>query len=338
MTASDPMSDCPGLSIVVPAFNEGGSLGRLHDELLAALGPLDLTWELIFVDDGSTDNTWREIQALNRADPRVRGIRLSRNFGHQGALLAGMSHARGEAVVSMDADLQHPPNVVPQLVAKWRHGSRIVKTVRRDPAHLPFFKRKFSSIFYRVFAYLSGVDLRAGMADFRLLDRRVLDQLLGFKEGGLFLRGMVEWVGYPSAIIEFDCGTRFSGSTKYDLSRMLRLAWHGISSFSLVPLRIAISIGLAASGIAFLGVVYAIASKWLEGHAVAGWTSTVAIMSFLFGVLFLFLAVLAEYVGRILEEVRARPRFIVSEQVGEHASATSSGFVVDARRAAHRDA
>jgi len=338
MKAIDPFRESLCLSIVVPAFNERGNLGKLYADVASTLAPLGLTWELIFVDDGSTDDTWSDIRALNAADPRVRGIRLSRNFGHQGALLAGMSHARGEAVVSMDADLQHPPHVLPQLIAAWRRGSRIVKTVRRDPPDVPFFKRMFSRLFYRVFSYLSGVDLRNGMADFRLLDRKVLDQLLEFKEGGLFLRGMVEWVGYSSATIEFDCEPRFSGSTKYNLRRMLRLAWHGISSFSLVPLRIGISVGLIASALAFLGVAYAMVSKWLDGHAVAGWASSVAITSFLFGVLFLFLAILAEYVGRILDEVRGRPRFIVSEEADSGDLVSSSELEVATRQKAHQHA
>jgi dolichol-phosphate mannosyltransferase len=305
----------PELSIVVPAHNEQGNLRPLSFELRNALSPLAGSWELIFVDDGSTDDTWSQIRSLHEEDGRIRGIRLSRNFGHQGALMAGMTHARGDAVISMDADLQHPPAVVPLLVAEWRKGNKIVKTVRRDPADLPVFKRLTSSLFYRFFSYLSGVDLKSGMADFRLLDREVLREILAFREEGLFLRGIVQWVGYPNSTVDFDCGTRLSGSTKYTFRRMVRFAWHGVSSFSLVPLRIGILVGLTASTVAFLGVAYAMLAKWLDGHTVAGWASSVAIISFLFGVLFLFLAILAEYVGRILEEVRGRPRFIVSERL-----------------------
>lgn len=314
MKTPDKTLEHPTLSVVVPAFNEQGNLSRLHADLEVVLAPLGLTWELVFVDDGSRDGTWASISELHERDPRVRGIRLSRNFGHQGALVAGMTHARGDAVISMDADLQHPPAIVPMLVAEWRNGSKIVKTIRRDPPDLPAFKRMTSRVFYRVFSYLSGVDLKNGMADFRLLDREVLDQILAFREEGLFLRGIVEWVGYPSTTVDFDCGKRFSGSTKYTLRRMIRFAWEGISSFSLVPLRIGILMGLTASTVAFLGVAYAMLAKWLDGQTVAGWASSVAIISFLFGVLFLFLAVLAEYVGRILDEVRGRPRFIVSEE------------------------
>lgn len=309
------MDECPTLSLVVPAYNEQGNLEKLYLELVGVLSQLDLSWELIFVDDGSKDSTWSVVTYLHQLDYRVLGLRLSRNFGHQHALVAGLTYARGNAVISMDADMQHPPEVIPSLVREWRKGNKIIKTVRRDPVNVPVFKRLTSRLYYRLFSYLSGIEMQGGMADFRLLDRQVLNQMLQFKEAGLFLRGIVEWVGYPSAVVSFDCGPRFSGVTKYTVKRMIRFAWHGVSSFSLVPLRIGIMIGLISSGISFLGVLYAILGKWLDGHTVPGWASSLAIISFQFGVLFLFLAILAEYVGRILDEVRERPRFIVSERL-----------------------
>ena len=304
------------LSIVIPAYNEEGNLERLKTELSAVLDTLDLDWEIVLVDDGSRDTTWSQIESLHRRDVRVRGIRLSRNFGHQNALIAGLTHASGDAVISMDADLQHPPAMIPLLTAEWRRGNKIVHTVREDTDDIPLFKRLTSRTFYRFFSYLSGVEIRNGMADFRLLDRQVLNDILRFGEEGLFLRGIVQWVGYPSATVNFSCGTRHSGDTKYTLTKMVRFAWHGISSFSLVPLRVAIFVGLLASCVAFLGVIYAIVSRWLIHGTVSGWASTFAIVSFLFGILFSFLAILAEYIGRVLEEVRGRPRFLVSESTG----------------------
>jgi polyisoprenyl-phosphate glycosyltransferase len=312
------------LSIVVPAYNEEGNLQQLYSELKSTLASLVVTWELIFVDDGSTDQTWHEIRLLHQADSSVRGIRLSRNFGHQDALIAGMTHARGDAVITMDADLQHPPDIVPRLISEWRKGSKIVKTIRREDPNLPAFKRLTSRLYYRLFSYLSGVNLESGMADFRLLDREVLLQVLAFKEEGLFLRGIVQWVGYPNSTVDFECGSRFSGTTKYTLPRMMRFAWHGISSFSLVPLRVGIFLGLTTSALAFFGVMFAILTKWFDNEAAQGWASSVAIISFLFGMLFIFLAVLAEYVGRILMEVRERPRFIVSDKLDAIPTAAGS--------------
>ena len=301
------------ISIVVPAFNEQQNVGVLYARLCAELRALGEDWELVFVDDGSGDNTWDEIAYLSAHDARVRGLRLSRNFGHQAALLAGLSAARGSAVISMDADLQHPPAVVAELVRKWREGFQVVHAIRRDTRGQPFLKRLTSRLYYRLFSYLSGVDTEPGAADFRLLDRQVLDEILKFREEGLFLRGIVHWVGYATASVPFDCGARHAGKSGYSLRKRLTLGWHGLSSFSLVPLRMGVAVGLASSTLAFLGVGYAIVGKWLDRDAIPGWASSVAIMSFLFGVLFVFLAILAEYIGRIVVEVRGRPRFLVRE-------------------------
>jgi dolichol-phosphate mannosyltransferase len=325
------------ISIVVPAYNEERNLGVLHrrvSEIMdGAVGRDD--WELVFVDDGSTDGTWQAIDSLNKSDARVRGVRLSRNFGHQSALMAGLAAARGQAVIMMDADLQHPPELLPQLVAKWREGFQIVHAVRRDPPNLSWFKRVTSRAYYKMFVFLSGVEIEPGAADFRLLDRQVLDEILQFEEEGLFLRGIVHWVGYSTASVPFDCGERYAGSSKYNLTKMLQLGWHGVSAFSLVPLRIGIVIGLFSSSIAFLGVCYAILGKWLDKEAIPGWASSVAISSFLFGVLFVFLAVLAEYVGRIAVEIRRRPRFLVRETTRTALAASDKrarrGAVVDFR-------
>jgi dolichol-phosphate mannosyltransferase len=325
------------ISVVVPAYNEERNLDvlyrRVSEILDAAVGRDE--WELLFVDDGSTDGTWQAIDTLNKADVRVRGVRLSRNFGHQSALMAGLAAARGQAVVMMDADMQHPPELLPQLVAKWREGFQIVHAVRRDPPNLSWFKRTTSRMYYKMFAFLSGVEIEPGAADFRLLDRQVLDEILQFEEEGLFLRGIVHWVGYATASVPFDCGERYAGSSKYSLAKMLKLGWHGVSAFSLVPLRIGIVIGLISSSIAFLGVCYAILGKWLDKEAIPGWASSVAISSFLFGVLFVFLAVLAEYVGRIAVEIRHRPRFLVRETTRTAVAASDRrarrGAVVDFR-------
>ncbi|MPZ42482.1 MAG: glycosyltransferase [Betaproteobacteria bacterium] len=309
------------ISIVVPAHNEERNIALLHarvsTQMQVQIGAWEGSdWELVIVDDGSSDDTWARVTALAAADSRVRGVRLSRNFGHQNALLAGLAAARGEAVISMDADLQHPPEVLPLLIQKWREGFQIVHAIRRDSRSLALSKTLTSRLYYRLFSYLSGVHIEPGAADFRLLDRQVLDEILKFREEGLFLRGIVHWVGYATAAVPFDCCERHSGASSYDVRKMLRLAWYGISSFSLVPLRIAVVIGLAASTLSLLGVSYAILGWWLDRAVVPGWASSLAIMSVLFGLLFVVLAILAEYLGRIVVEVRGRPRFLVRETAG----------------------
>jgi glycosyltransferase involved in cell wall biosynthesis len=304
----------PIISIVVPAYCEEGNLTNLYRELRQVVEPLGLIWELIIVDDGSTDHTWSEICLLSQQDTSVKGLRLSRNFGHQYAILAGLSKATGQAVITMDADLQHPPAAIPQLLEHWRNGSRIVHTVRIDHQNTPTLKKITSRLFYKVFSFLSGVHLSAGMVDFRLLDRQVVDAILQLKEGGLFLRGLIQWVGYPSSQVEFHCRERFSGKTKYPLRQMLKFAWTGITSFSLIPLRLAIIIGFGTSLVAFTWLIYAVWAHLFTNRTVIGWTSVVAFEALLFGILFILLGVIGEYLGRVLEEVRGRPRFIISEQ------------------------
>ena len=302
------------ISIVIPAYNEERNLQVLYTNLREVLkGAGEDDFELVVIDDGSTDGTWNTINELSAADVRVRGVRLSRNFGHQSALMAGLAAGRGQAIVMMDADLQHPPPVVPLLIRKWREGFQIVHAVRRDPPNVSWFKRVTSKLYYRLFAFMSGVAIEPGSADFCLLDRQVVEEVLKFEEEGLFLRGLVHWVGYATTSVPFECGERHAGESKYSLKKMMTLGWHGVSSFSLVPLRIGIAVGLLSSTLAFLGTAYAIIGWWVDDAVVPGWASSVAMTSFLFGVLFAFLAVLAEYVGRIVVEVRRRPRFLVRE-------------------------
>jgi glycosyltransferase involved in cell wall biosynthesis len=305
----------PIFSIVVPAYCEECNLPVLYEELLSVLNMAAASWEILIVDDGSTDATWRQICALHRRDTRVKGLRLSRNFGHQYALFAGLANTTGQAVITMDADLQHPPAVIPQLLAHWYEGSKIVHTVRIDHQNISWFKRITSWLFYRIFSYLSGVNLSAGMADFRLMDRQVVDEILQLGEGGLFLRGLVHWVGYPSSHLEFRSRNRYSGQPKYNLRKMLQFGWAGITSFSLVPLRTAILVGVVTSLFSFGGILYALWGKFYD-RAVPGWASETAIISFMFGTLFIMLGIIGEYIGRILEEVRRRPRFLVQERVG----------------------
>jgi glycosyltransferase involved in cell wall biosynthesis len=313
----------PLLSIVVPVFNEAGNLVKLCKELEESLADLGLAWEVLFADDGSSDNTWETIGGLHRQNNRVKGLRLSRNFGHQYALLAGLANARGDAVITMDGDLQHPVKMIPELVNEWRKGNKVVHTRRLDPPSLSPFKKLTSRLYYRVFSFLSGVKIEPGMADFRLFDAQVVKDILAFREEGLFYRGIAQWVGYRATTITYTSQERFSGSTKYSLRKMARLAWNGITSFSIVPLRLAIFLGVITSLVAFAEIIYAISVKIFTDSAVPGWASAISVISFLFGMLFILVGIVGEYIGRILVEVRQRPRYIVSDNIG------MAGFVSD---------
>jgi polyisoprenyl-phosphate glycosyltransferase len=313
---SGARSAVPELSIVVPAFNEQGNIIKLYGNLQQALAGVDIDWDLVVVDDGSRDGTWSEIETLSREHDNVSGVRFSRNFGQQAAILAGLTYSRGRAAITMDADHQHPASALPAFIAEWRKGLLVVNSLRNDAHSIKSSRRFVSRIFHHVFSRLSGIALEPGTTDFRLLDRQVIDELLRLGEADLFLRGLVQWLGYPASTIYFDCEPRHVGVTKYNLRNRLRFAWSGISSFSIVPLRLVTLLGLSTSGLALLFVLYGLISKWLVSGTVTGWTSIVTIMAFLFSLLFLSLAVMAEYLGRLLLEVRGRPSYVVRQQVG----------------------
>jgi glycosyltransferase involved in cell wall biosynthesis len=308
----------PVISLVLPAYNEAENLREVYSSFAKVLDSLGLPWELIIADDGSQDGTWHELLTLHQTDMRVKGVQLSRNFGHQYALFAGLSQAAGAAVISMDADLQHPPELIPTLVEQWRAGYKIVNTVRQDPPTLSTFKRATSALYYRVLSKLSGVPMRKGMSDCRLLDRQVLEELLSFGEAGLFLRGLVVWMGYPTTWVPFECRERLRGRSKYTVRKMALFALDGVTSFSVVPLRLGILVGGLTSMLAFGELTYALVMKLSGGKTVPGWASGVSVVSFLFGVLFILMGLIGEYVGRILVEVRRRPRFLINATVGVH--------------------
>jgi len=316
-TIADTRGVLPVVSVVVPAFNEAENIPLLYRRIAEVLQKMvSQRWELILVDDGSRDATWSVIGGLAADDPKVRGVRLSRNFGHQYALLAGLEMAEGDAVITMDCDLQHPVEMLPVLFEKWRAGYKVVKTLRQDTCDIGWFKGWTSRSFYRLFSYLSGVRLQPGVADFRLMDRLALHELLRFNEEGLFLRGLTEWIGFSSCAIPYNAGERACGQSQYSLRKMVSLAWKGVSSFSIMPLRIGILIGLIGSLLSVLGVLYAFFGHFFGRRTVPGWASTLMVISLLFSLLFVYLGILGEYVGRIIIEVRRRPRFIVCETAG----------------------
>lgn len=303
------------LSVVVPAFNEENNVSELYRVMRESLPKLGMQWEVLFVDDGSTDGTWQEIIALNKSDNRVKGARFSRNFGHQYAIFAGLAKAGGDAVITMDADLQHPVQVIPLLVEEWKKGNKIVHTIRIDEKGMNVIKKLTSSLFYKIYNFLCGVRMEGGMADFRLLDRQVVNDILKVKEEGLFMRGLVQWAGYQSSKVKYQCAKRMSGKPKYTMRKMLKFTWTGITSFSIVPLRLGIIIGVITSMIAFGEIIYAFFIKLVKHTAVPGWTSAVSVISFLFGIMFILIGLLGEYIGRILVEVRGRPRYLIAEEL-----------------------
>ncbi len=304
------------ISLVIPAFNEEGNLREIYKDVKRIMSLMDMPWELIFTDDGSGDATWKVIGDLNQEDNRVKGIRLSKNFGHQYSLLAGLSHASGQAIIMMDADLQHPPDLIPQMIDEWRKGNKIVHTVRLGQDNISLFKKYSSILFYKIFSFLSGVKLEPGMADFRLVDRRVLDSVLKFGEGSLFLRGIFQWVGFPSSKLEFTCRERFSGKSQYSLKKMVKFATAGVTSFSVIPLRIGILIGLITSLVAFSLMLNVLYEKIVLHATVPGWATTITLVTFMFGILFILIGLIGEYLGRVLIEVKSRPRYLVSEMLG----------------------
>jgi len=302
------------LSIVIPLYNEEENVEVLFQELLKNVKSFNEKFEIILVDDGSKDTTWRKITQLSISYPFVVGVKLARNFGHQHALLAGLSRATGKAIVSMDGDLQHPPSVIKKMVEKHKEGYLVVNTRRDDEEVVSLFKRSSSSMFYRIFSFLTDVSMSSGSSDFRLLDRTVLNQLLNLKDVDLFLRGAVEWLGFPSITIPYKANKRFSGVSKYTLWKMINFAKGSIISFSTKPLVIGIWIGLITSILALFEVMYVIL-QWINGETVPGWASTVGIISLLFGVLFIILGVIGSYLARIHVALQNRPRYIISDLV-----------------------
>jgi dolichol-phosphate mannosyltransferase len=306
----------PFVSIVIPAFNEEGNVDALAIRVHACMVDEPVDYEVVIIDDGSRDGTWQAIERAAVRDRHVRGIRLVRNFGHQAALLAGLTACTGDAVVSLDADLQHPPELIPKMIAAWQAGAPVVLTARRDETTSTWFKRSSSATFYRTFSSLTGVDTRPGTSDFRLLDRTVLTQLLAFRGSHGFLRGAISWLGYPAVTLEYDVAERASGVSKYSLGNMLRFALTAVITFTTRPLHIAIWAGLALALFAFVELGY-VAVQYLRGVTVPGWASLVGISSLLFGFMFVLLGIIGLYIARIHVALQAPPVFLIAEDTGE---------------------
>ncbi|MBN2574813.1 MAG: glycosyltransferase family 2 protein [Deltaproteobacteria bacterium] len=304
----------PTLSVIIPVFNEEETLPELDRRLRGFLGEIGETWEVIFVDDGSRDGSGRLLQALAEQEPRYRVVTFGRNFGHQMAITAGMDRAEGEAVVVMDADLQDPPEVVRDMLARWRQGFDVVYAVRQHRLGETWFKRVSASIFYRLFRAMLGFDVTLDAGDFRLMSRPVVLTLRSLRERHRFIRGLVGWVGFRQSSVSYTRHERFAGVTKYPLRKMLGFAFDGITSFSTLPLRMATWLG-AFAGLLAMGLgAWAFYVRTWGDTAVPGWTTIMILVALGSSVQLLVIGILGAYVGRIFEEVQRRPLYTVARE------------------------
>jgi dolichol-phosphate mannosyltransferase len=314
------VNSLPVFSVVVPVHNEEESVGHLAERLREMLTALGEPFEVVMVDDGSTDESFAVMEDIALKDPRFRVVGLSRNFGHQVALTAGLDLAAGAAVITMDADLQHPPEVVPIMVDRWREGYDVVFGIMRGRKSETRFKRWSSNAFYGLLGKLADIPMEPNAGDFRLVDRAVVEVMRGMPERNRYLRGMFSWVGFRQVGVDYVCAPRQGGHSSYTLGRMVRLGVDAVISFSIIPLRIVLSLGLFASLVAALVGVSTLVARLAGGYTVPGWTTVVLVTTFLGGMQLIVLGLMGEYVGRIYDEVKQRPLYLVSRTVGIHRS------------------
>lgn len=303
-------------SVVVAVFNEEEVLPHFYDRLTKVLNSLEGESEIIFINDGSSDQSPLILHEMRRRDPRVKIINFARNFGHEIAVIAGLDHASGQATIIMDADLQDPPEVIPDLVAKWREGYEVVYAQRTDRAGESGFKKITASWYYRLMRAVTSIDLPVDTGNFRLIGRRALKAVSSMRERHRFLRGMVCWVGFRQIGVGYDRAPRAAGETKYPLRKMVKLAKDGIYSFSRVPLELATYLGFFTAIVAFVLIIWVLVEKALSRSVVAGWASTMSVILFLGAIQLISLGIIGDYLGRIYDEVRRRPLYIVDETEG----------------------
>jgi len=305
------INDSFHIAVVIPCFNEEGNIGMLFSRLHECLR--DYSYECIFVDDGSTDGSLEEIKKLSNSTDQIKYISFSRNFGHQKALLAGIRYTQADAVIMMDADMQQPVSVLPILIDRWRNGYEVVNTIRTRSAGKGFMKRLTSRLFYSFFDWVTHLDLKNGSAEFRLIDRHVVSILQQSKEENLFLRGMICWCGFRQTWVEYEEDLRFSGKTKYSLSKMLRLSVDGITSFSIRPLRLAMILSALCAIFALIEIIYVLYIAFFTNDAVSGWSSLAILISILGAINLLLMGFIGEYIGRIFIQGKGRPAYIIKE-------------------------
>ncbi|MDP4263011.1 MAG: glycosyltransferase family 2 protein [Bacteroidota bacterium] len=301
------------ITVIIPVMNEEGNIEKLVDELSYSFAVLPYRFSILFVDEGSTDGTPQVLKKVTKTYNNVHYILLSKNFGHQNALKAGIDAAEGDAVIMMDGDMQHPVEVIPQLLQKFEQGFEIVNTIRKDNGDSTgWMKRASSRFFYKQINRLADIKIRSGSADFRLVSRKVLNELKKLHEYDIFYRGLIVWVGFKQTEIEYEPRKRFSGASKYSLSKMIRFSVQGITSFSVKPLHVAVYIGIAVSILSLLYIPYVLYSLF-AGIAVSGWASTIVTVAFFGGLQLMVLGIIGIYIGKVFMFTKERPHYIVRE-------------------------
>jgi len=311
-----PSDERKTISIVAPVFNESEGIRAFVDAVVTELNRLPYTWEIVLVDDGSTDPTWETLQVLHAEDSRIKILRFSRNFGNQAAVSAGLRLAHGDAIITMDSDLQHPPELIHEMLQHWRNGFHSVFTIRTYSEDTGFFKRLMSSLFTKTMNLLSHVPLQEGISDYRLLDRKVVDSINSMGENARFLRAMISWLGFRQIGIPFKTKPRIAGTTKFSFMKLFRLSLDSITSFSVQPLRWITACGLTVAAMSLCYAVYILGEVWVSGITSPGWPTLIVTILFLGGMQLTALGIVGEYVGRIYMETKHRPLFVTQEEFG----------------------
>lgn len=310
----------PEFSIIAPIYNEISNISEFYRRVKETMDTTGQAWELIMVDDGSSDGSTDKLRELAKEDPRVKPLIFARNFGHQIAVTAGLDYAHGKAVTIIDSDLQDPPEVILDLIAKWREGYEVIYAVREEREGESWFKLFTASLFYRMIAAITDVKIPVDTGDFRLLDHKVVNVMQKMRERHRFLRGMSAWVGFKQVGVPYKRAARFSGKTKYPFKKMFKLAWNAITGFSYVPLQVATYMGFISAGLSILFIPIVIILRLAGSHPFLGQASTLIAVLFLGGVQLISLGILGEYVGRLYDEAKGRPLYIVREEPEEPAA------------------
>jgi glycosyltransferase involved in cell wall biosynthesis len=303
-------------SIIVPMFNEQEVITETYRRLKMVMDSLHEKYEMLFVNDGSRDRTTEIVRALCSADPNVRMLSFARNFGHQVAISAGMDHAQGQAIIVIDADLQDPPEIILQMIGKWKEGYEVIYGKRLKRRGETLFKKWTAYLFYRFLKTMTSFEIPIDTGDFRLIDRKVCDVLKSLTEKNRYVRGLISWVGFRQTAVEYDREERWAGETKYPLRKMIQFAMDAIASFSYKPLRLATYLGFSLSGVSFLYFLIVVYQKLFTDSTLTGWSSIVAINLFFNGIMLVILGIIGEYIGRIYDESKGRPLYIIQEKTG----------------------